>query len=344
MLVLQFLRGLFAGGGDPCEVGTVAEWWPREKTGLALGIHHSSYPWGAFLGGLIITGALLVVGDANWRMMFFIFPVIGIVIYTIFYKWSTPKRYAEFEANIKKVGMTPPLELDGKEGNYVPPKGVLTRCLKNPNIVVTAIASIFCHFAYIGFNFWMPLYLAFVAGYSFAAAASLSIVFTITGGLGQIICGHLADRFGTKRILLICSLWLAVAFWLMQYISISIGVLIGLQLFLGCCANAVYPVMYSFCAHSAEPGAVVTSNGILNTGLYLGACVSTVIMGWLIELGGGLNSINGYLTGVYLMSGSMFIVFLMILIFTRETNGSRFGKDFSLVSLKSCNLEEDTKK
>lgn len=340
ILLIQFLRGAFSGAGDCCEVGTVAEWWPKEKSGFALGFHHSGYPWGAFIGGLIISGALVLVGDDNWRSIFFIFPIIGIIIWIIMWKYFTPQNYAKFEKNTVDAGMTCPLTSTGnqEEDKVIP--GAFGRCVKNPNIFITTIASIFCHYAYIGFNFWMPLYLTYCADYSYTAAASLSIVFTLTGGLGQIIWGYLSDKIGTKRVLLICSLWLAVGFFLMQYISISIVALVGLQLFIGCCTNAVYPVMYNYIAHSAEPGTMVTAYGIMNTGLYFGACVSTVIIGWIIDLGGGLTSITGYYTGLYSMVIAMVITITLFFFFTHEVTGPRVGKDFALVSFKSCNLDK----
>ena len=40
------------------------------------------------------------------------------------------------------------------------------------------------------------------------------------------------------------------------------------------------------------------------------------------------------------MAAIMFAAFLITLLFTRETNGPKFKKDFSLVSLESCNLAD----
>lgn len=342
LIILQFFRGTFAGAGDPCEIASVIEWFPQERAGMALGIHHTSYPWGTAIGGLLITAFLLNFGDENWQYAFFIFPVIGVLIWVFYYKWSNEKNYKAFETTTREAGMTCPLEFDADD-DVKPEPGAFGRCIRNPNISLAAVAALLCHLAYIGFNFWLPYYLAFVAGFNYAAAASLSLVYTITGGLGQIVWGIVADKIGTKRVLLICSLWLAIAFALMKFVGISLITLVACQLFLGCCSNGVYPVMYNYVAKSTEKGAVATANGILNTGLYVGACIATPIMGKCIDLGGGFEAISGYNTGLVVMCGCMIVTFLIFLLFTRETNGPRVGKDFAIVSAEKCNVLKNIK-
>lgn len=339
VLIWQFFRGIFSGPGEACEVGNVAEWWPKEKNGLAMGFHHAAFPWGTALGGVMVTALLSVVGMENWRYAYVIFPVIGIVVWILFWRWSSKKNYEAFQKNTLDAGMSLPIqeekiEHDGKA------KGSVLRALKNPNITVIAIVCGLSNFAYIAFTFWMTPYLTFCAGYSATAASGLSVVYAITGGLGQIFWGNFADKYGAKRTLTINCIWLIIGFYLMQYINISLVVMIVLQLFLGCCSNAVYPIMYKFVADSSDEGSVVTGNGIMTTMMFFGAAIATTLMGVLIELGGGWNEMSGYMTGVYVMAGAMVIALILVILFTRETNGPKFRKDFSLVSLKSCNLEE----
>ncbi|MHC8326431.1 hypothetical protein [Pseudomonas sp. LB1P83] len=51
---------------------------------------------------------------------------------------------------------------------------------------------------YFGISFWLPQYLAFVAHCNFAEAAAYSVLFTITGGIGQIVWGWISDRMGQR--------------------------------------------------------------------------------------------------------------------------------------------------
>ncbi|WP_051977457.1 MFS transporter [Necropsobacter rosorum] len=343
VLIWQFLRGVCSGPGEACEVGAVAEWWPKEKNGFALGLHHAAYPWGSALGGVLVSGIIAVYGIENWRYTYIAFPIIGFVIFALFWKWSTAKNYELFVKDTQDKGMTIPIA--DIEHNPIKEKKNhvhhILNALKNPNISVISIVCLLCQFAYISLMFWMTPYLTFYAGYSPAAAASLSVIYAITGGLGQICWGAFADKFGAKRSLVICCIWLVFAFYFMRYINISMGMLIFLQLLLGCCSNAVYPLFYKVVADSSEQGTVVTSNGILTTFMFLGASFATFVTGWLIDLGGGWESIDGYMTGLYCMVGAQVIAFILVLLFTRESNGPNLGKDFALISLKSCNLESD---
>ena len=339
VLVWQFFRGFFSGPGEACEVGNVAEWWPKEKNGLAMGFHHAAFPWGTALGGVMVTALLSVVGMENWRYAYIIFPVIGAVVWILFWKWSNQKNYKAFQKNTLDAGMSLPINEEKMKEEGTKKKGSVLKALKNPNISVIAIVCGICNFAYIAFTFWMTPYLTFCAGYSATAASGLSVVYAITGGLGQIFWGNFADKFGAKRTLIINCIWLVIGFYLMQYINISMVALIILQLFLGCCSNAVYPIMYKFVADSSDEGSVVIGNGIMTTLMFFGAAIATSLIGVLIELGGGWNEMSGYMTGVYVMAGSMIVALLLVVFFTRETNGPKFKKDFSLVSLKSCNLE-----
>ncbi len=340
LVALQFVRGLFAGASDSVEMASVSEWFPREKVSIGLGIHHTGYPWGAAIGGLLITGCLFLFGEDNWKYCFFIFPILGIVIWIIYFKWASKKRYEKFEEETRAQGMTTPLGGEVASDVAKPAPGLLKRCLKNPNIIGMSVIGMFAHVAYIGFSFWLPYYLAFQAGYDYAAAASLSLVFTITAGVGQIVWGILADRFGIKHCMCFCFAWLAVAYFMVQFVNVSFFWLIALQLIVGCCSNGIWPMMYSFVGLSAEKGGVGTATSILNVGLYIGACVATPIVGLFIKLGGGYDSHGGYFMAVCLFAICMIIAFVGMLLITREVNGKKRGKGFSIINKKAYHLDD----
>ncbi|MGC8107707.1 MFS transporter, partial [Salmonella enterica] len=63
---------LGAGWGEPVGVSNTAEWWPVERRGFALGAHHTGYPVGAMLSGLVAGFVLYAFGEENWRYVFFV--------------------------------------------------------------------------------------------------------------------------------------------------------------------------------------------------------------------------------------------------------------------------------
>ena len=295
-VILQFFRGFFAGCGDASEVGNVTEWFPREKSGIALGIQHSSYPWGSFLGGLMITATLLIVGDEHWRVCWFIFPAIGIIIWIFLAKIWNPKTYKRFEESTEEAGWTPPLKGADQEAKQV---GSMKDCAKNPHCWVAFFAFLFVMLSYYGYALWMPLYLAYIADYDYAIAASLSVIFTITAGLGQIVWGVLSDKFGAKRCTVICALWYAAGLASMPLISHGMFFLIACQLFMGCASNGIFIIIYDLLAKSVPAGTTITSFGFANIGMYIGAAAGSAIGGLLIDIGGGLESTSGYMVAIY---------------------------------------------
>ena len=340
--VLQILRGFFSGAGEAIEVGMMMEWCPREKSGFFSGLHHTGYPWLSFLTGLIITWALTATDGAAWKYTFFLIPFIGYIAWFAFKKFSTEKNYIKFQENTVKEELTVPIL--GNADEFKAPPGLIKRICKNPNIFIMIFVAFCCLFGWAGITYWMTPYISYVGGWDPAIAASLSVIFTITGGLGQIVWGHLADRFGAKITLQICCLWLVLAFWLMQFITNGIVWLVVCELFMGCCLSAVYAMIYKFVAVSSEPGGITTGNSLIVVGMYVGGGLATYIVGALIDFGGGWESSDGYILGLYVLCGVMFLGFILTTLFTRETNGPRMGKDFSLVSLKACNLEKEIEK
>lgn len=338
-LVLNIIKNMFGGVGEVIEVTSVAEWWPDEYRGFAQGAHHSAYPWGSLLGGLLIAAILGAYGAANWRLAYLLVPLIMIPVWIGYWLFAKPNRYRRYQTETRAMGMTPMVEDADATATKAAP-GALRRSLKNPNILVAAFASFVGICVYAGMGYWLAPYLVFVGKFSVAAAAGWSVVFAITGGLGQIFWGTLSDKIGRKVTLLITFTWLAVGVYLMQYTVNGVAWLIAIQLFAGCSTNAIFPVLYSLTTDSSERGAAGIGNSITLCGLYLGG-VAPYILGVFIGLGGGWKSSAGFVYGLWFLVAMLAIAVVVILFFSRETRGPWRGKDFSLVSMKSCNVDPD---
>ncbi len=339
IFVLQAIKNVFGGGGEAIEVTTVAEWWPIERRGFAQGSHHTAYPWGTLIGGFAVAAILATYGASHWRLVFLIIPLATLPILALFWWFSTRRRYAAFVEKTQAAGLTPPLQggYDSEDTHHTD-EGALRRALRNPNILVAGIGSCLGIAVYTGLGFWLTPYLAFVAHYNFAAAAAYSVIFTITGGLGQIFWGSLSDRFGRKYVLIFCFVWLTVGMYMLQYTRLSLGWLIFVELFAGVATNGIYPVLYALSSDSSEKGAIAVGNGIQMFGQGIGG-LSPLVLGPLIALGGGFNSATGYVYGLWFLAGLMLIAAILIALFTRETIGIFKSRDRALVSKESCNVQ-----
>ncbi|MCB8878074.1 MFS transporter [Acidisoma silvae] len=335
IFAFQLVKNLASGIGETAEVTAVAEWWPVEQRGFAQGLHHTAFPWGSLLGGLAISAVLSIFGDHAWRLVFLILPWILVPLLIIYWRFATPRNYAAFVDDTKARGLTPPLieTTDGSVLHAAP--GAFGRALRNPNILVSSLVCGLCNFSYYGLGFWLPLYLAFVAHYPMAKVAAYSVIFTITGGIGQIVWGLIADRFGRKYSMVAMCIWLAVAYMLFRYIGTSVGIMIAIQLFIGMAINGVYPALYAISSDSTEKGAVAIANGLNMGGAALGG-LGTIAVGYIIQAGGGYSSPTGFMISLYLLAGVMVLAAVLMALFTRETTGPFIHLDRALVSRVSC--------
>lgn len=332
VFILQFLQKAFSGSGEALEVTAITEWWPVEKRGFAQGLHHSAYPWGTFIGGLVIAAMLGAIGSENWRVIYLTLPLLAIPVMIGYWKFSSAKNYEKFSQATVARGETVPV---GHGVTEAAPKGAVKRALKNPNIVITSFVNGIALAVYTGVSFLLPLYIVFVAGFSVAETAALSVVFTLTGGVGQIVWGSVSDKMGRKLTLIILFVWLTVGLVSLQYIGISIIFLIVLQLFLGLALNGVYPVLFAMSGDSSESGAIGLAIGLNITGQMI-AAAGPVTVGILVAAGGGFENPTGYVWALLIMAASMLMCALLMTFFTRETIGWFRKHDRALVSAKSC--------
>jgi MFS family permease len=342
IVVLQSVKNAFGGAGEAVEVTAMAESYPVERRGFALGLQHTGYPWGTLIASIVTSGILATFGPENWRYVFLLIPLAMIPIWLGYWLFATKERYEKFETKTKEAGLTAPLAAAEEDGRQTAAPGALGRALRNPNIIVPSVAAMLGIAVYTGISFWLPQYIAFVGNYSFVEAAAYSAIFTITGGLGQILWGWVSDWLGRKFTAVIAFTWLAVGIFLLQWAGLGLGWLIALQLFAGMATNGVFPVIYGFVSDSAEKGAMGTANSIMLTAMYLGG-MSPLVLGILIGAGGGFSSVSGYNWALYVMVAACIIAVLALMFFTRESVGRFRHLDRALVSHQRCKITAEVR-
>lgn len=338
LVLLQVLSHMFGGVAEVIEVTSAAEWWSKERRGLALGIHHTGFPWGTLIGGMLVSAILSHYGSGNWRMAFLFFPIPIIIFFAAYWFYATERRYDSLISKIARAGETHPVAPLEDSYQGTPTDKPLAACLSNPNIAIITLVSVFAIIGYWGISFWLPQYLAFVAHYNFAQAAAYSVLFTITGGLGQIFWGSASDRIGRKLTLVIVFAWIAVGMWLFQFAGQSLLALVAIQLVVGFAMNAPYTLIFAIAFDSAKAGTSGLAAGLINAGLYVGG-IGPYILGALISAGGGFAKVAGYNTGLYFLAFLMVLGTILTALFTRETTGWFVKYDRALVSRRSCNLQ-----
>ena len=140
IVVLQSVKNAFGGAGEAIEVTAMAESYPVERRGFALGIQHTAYPWGTLIASFVTSAILATFGPENWRYVFLLIPLAMIPIWIGYWLFATKKRYQKFERDTEDAGLTKPLTGSDDETHRAAP-GAMGRALRNPNIIVPSIAS-----------------------------------------------------------------------------------------------------------------------------------------------------------------------------------------------------------
>lgn len=299
-LLLRIGVNLGAGWGEPIGVSNTTEWWPKERRGFALGVHHTGYPVGALLSGLVVAWILNAFGNDNWSYVFFVGLIAAIPVMAFWWWYSRPQQLDKTYRLIAERQMTVPLTKEETEAHQGDQKGAVAACFRNKIVMLTSGTTLLTQIVYNGVSYILPLYLANIVGLDFASAAAYSIVFTITGVLGQIVWPTISDYIGRRNTLIITGIWMGLAAGAF-YFANNMGAYIGLQLVLGLVANAPWPIFYAAATDAAPRNAAGTANGFITTSMFVGGGLAPLLIGALIAIGGGWGNIGGYNMSFVLM-------------------------------------------
>ncbi|MHC9294698.1 MFS transporter [Mycobacterium sp. LTG2003] len=312
-IALRVGVNLGAGWGEPVGVSNTAEWWPKERRGFALGVHHTGYPVGSLLSGLSAAVVIAMFGASNWSYTLFLGLIVAVPLMIFWGRYSTADRITTLYEDIAAKGLTPPADDLGRSAGG---KGLISACFRNRSINLTALTTLLTQIVYMGINVVLPAYLYNVVGLSLAESAGLSVVFAFTGILGQILWPTLSDVIGRKSTIMICGIWMAISVACFYFATSSLLVVV-IQLAFGLVANAVWPIYYAAASDAAPEGAVSTANGIITTAMFIGGGIAPLLMGRLISLGGGWTAHAGYIVCFFVMSACALLGVLLQLFLRR---------------------------
>jgi MFS family permease len=204
LAVFRILLGFGMGGEWASGASLVAETWPAEHRGKALGLMQSSWAIGYALAASV---AAIVMPLAGWRGVFF----VG-VLPAFFTLWI--RRDVEEPEAWKTSRITPTSD------EPTPGFASLFRGRLLPLTIALTLMNACCLFAWWGFNLWVPAYLSLSpakGGVGLTAHAMTAIVIFMQVGMwiGYVSFGYISDTFGRKRtyvVYLLCAALLLLGF------------------------------------------------------------------------------------------------------------------------------------
>jgi MFS family permease len=179
--IFRVLLGLGIGGEWAAGGALVAETWPDEHRGKAIGIAQASWALGYALGAAITA---LILPHFGWRVVFFVGVLPALVTLWIRKSVGEPEIWKAKAATVPIRAMF--------QGNL----GIAT--------LVTASMNAASLFAWWGLFTWVPRFLSLPAaqggrGLSIVQASSWTIVMQAGTFSGYLAFGYLADYFGRKK-------------------------------------------------------------------------------------------------------------------------------------------------
>ena len=186
LLGLAFFAG-FAGNSFSVGIAWTSAWYPRESQGLALGVFGAGNvgasvtkllaPW------LIVAVPSLTIGGlafGGWRFVPMMYAVLLVVMAVVM--WATAPR---------------PDRRPGQGRSLAS----MLRPLRNVRVWRFSLYYVVVFGAYVALAAWLPKYYVDVYGLSLGNAALLTALFIFPASLLRPLGGHLADRFGARRVM-----------------------------------------------------------------------------------------------------------------------------------------------
>lgn len=281
-IVFWSLNACFLSMGAPPCIRLLTRWFSQKELATKWAIWNSSHQIGAASAVVL---ASILMAQFGWRSAFWgpAFLCLGIAAILFFLLRDDPKSVGL--PSIEEIHGLPKVSHSKEDASM---KEILWDfVLKNPAVWMMSLANMFYYVIRIGVLNWAPTFLAEVKGYDMQVSGTLTAVFDITGIFGGIAAGYICDKwFSNKRPLVICGFVLLLGasvagIWYMPanhpLISSFYMMLLGLfvsgpQILIGVAA-----------ADFASKKAAGAANGMTGTFGYIGASLSGVGVGLLVE-------------------------------------------------------------
>jgi MFS family permease len=182
LAIFRFLLGLGSGGEWAAGGALVAEMWPAENRGKAIGIAQASWAVGYALGATITA---VIMPHFGWRAVFFVGVLPALVTIWIRRSVKEPEIWQQKAATMPLRSM-----FQGKLGRAT---------------LITASMNAASLFAWWGLFTWIPRFLSLPVsqggrGLNIVQTSEWTIIMQAGTALGYLSFGYLADVFGRKRV------------------------------------------------------------------------------------------------------------------------------------------------
>lgn len=157
------------------------------------------------------------------------------------------------------------------------------RTLREPAILAVSLASAFAYALFLFLNSWMPTYATEVLSADLAAAGAAAALIPLAGIVARPGGGWLSDRLGRRRPVVLLSFVLALPVVGGLALAGALPAFAAALLLAGFASQLGIGVVYVYSRELAGTGAGGTSLALVTAASVVGALLSPVVGGWIVE-------------------------------------------------------------
>lgn len=298
LLVCISLVGIGNNLWHPTAIPTLAQRFPERK-GLVLSLHGMGGNVGDALAPLAV-GVLLAT--FTWREIVVMNVVPGVVMACLILLFLGTLRLG---AKHKQNSAAHESESEGQSlGEYA--RGV-RELFKNRTLMLLATSSAFRSMTQNALLTFLPVYLAYEAGYSPLWVGACMFVLQAAGFTASPIAGHLSDKMGRRRIVMASMAMTAVVLAFMAFAGRSQAFIFFIAV-LGFFLYAIRPVLQAWLLESTPKKMGGTSVGFLFGMQAVGASIGPLVGGLLGDKYGLMSTF--YFLATTIVIANLFIFFM----------------------------------
>jgi MFS transporter, ACS family, hexuronate transporter len=182
LVASRLLLGMGEGGGFPASTRVVTEWFPPQERSSAMGIINAGTAVGAVIAPSLIA---LILGFANWRVIFFITGGLGLAWTFLWHRvYFPPESHPALPESERLAALAP----DGP----APPRWLDLLTLRETRGLVAA--KFLSDAAWYFYLFWLPKYLYDARGFDTKSVGTFAWIPYAASGIGCLCGGWLSSH------------------------------------------------------------------------------------------------------------------------------------------------------
>jgi MFS family permease len=291
LILWRSLVGIGLGGEWAAGSVLVAETWPAEHRGKAIGLMQSGWAIGYIMAALL---ASAIMPSLGWRALFAVGVLPALLAVWIRRKVAEPEIWRRARGEQRR------------------PLNEILRAPYLRNAVAATVLTTCVLFAYWGLFTWVPAYLASPvesggAGMSIVRSSGWIIPMQVGAFLGYVLFGVLADRFGRRPVFIAFVLGAAVLVPVYGRMALRPGVLMALGPLIGFFGHGYFSLFGAMLAELFPSSIRGTAQGFCyNFGRAVSAFAPFVI-GALADRH-GIGSALGLTSAFFLAAGGLIML------------------------------------